>query len=263
MRPFIAAALAATKQHGGAGRPVLIVTSTFREAEGVTAALESLLGEDEVAYYPAWETLPHERLSPRSDTVGRRLAVLRRLAGHAGVPPPKIIVAPIRSVLQPQVKGLADLMPVRLAVGDGLRSRRAGRSPGRCRVRPGRSGRAARRVRRTRRHRRHLPAHRGAPGTGRLLRRHGGGDPLLLGRRPAIQRPVADRGHRLAVPRAAADRRGTRPRRRARRAAPRADRDARQDRPGPRRRRHGGALAGAGRRHGTAGRTAPRPAPTC
>ena len=76
-----------------------------------------LLGEDEVAYYPAWETLPHERLSPRSDTVGRRLAVLRRLAGHAGVTPPKIIVAPIRSVLQPQVKGLADLEPVRLAVG--------------------------------------------------------------------------------------------------------------------------------------------------
>ena len=26
-----------------------------------------------MAYYPAWETLPHERLSPRSDTVGRRL----------------------------------------------------------------------------------------------------------------------------------------------------------------------------------------------
>ena len=117
MRPFIAAALAATKHHGGADRPVLIVTSTFREAEGVTAALESLLGEDEVAYYPAWETLPHERLSPRSDTVGRRLAVLRRLAGHAGVTPPKIIVAPIRSVLQPQVKGLADLKPVRLTVG--------------------------------------------------------------------------------------------------------------------------------------------------
>jgi len=68
MRPFIAAALAATKHRGGADRPVLIVTSTYREAEGVTATLACLLGEDEVAYYPAWETLPHERLSPRSDT---------------------------------------------------------------------------------------------------------------------------------------------------------------------------------------------------
>ena len=99
----------------------------------------------------------------------------------------------------------------------GLRSRRPGRRPGRRRVRPGRPGRAARRVRRPRRHRRHLPAHRGAPGPGRLLRRHGRGDPLLLGRRPAIQRPVADRDHRLALPRAAADRRGTR---RGRRRSP-------------------------------------------
>ena len=117
MRPLIAAALAASEDRGGAGQPVLLVTSTFREAEEVTAALSSLAGEEQVAYYPAWETLPHERLSPRSDTVGRRLAVLRRLTGRAEQPPPKIIVAPIRSVLQPQVKGLADLRPVRLAVG--------------------------------------------------------------------------------------------------------------------------------------------------
>ncbi len=86
MRPLIAAALAAERDHGGAGRPVLVVTSTFREAESVAAALDSLVGEDEVAYYPAWETLPHERLSPRSDTVGRRLAVLRRLAGKRRTP---------------------------------------------------------------------------------------------------------------------------------------------------------------------------------
>ena len=118
MRPLIAAALAAPSAHGGAGRPVLVVTSTYREAEDVTAALQSLAGPDAVAYYPAWETLPHERLSPRSDTVGRRLAVLRRLAGNASEPAPRIVVAPVRSVLQPQVKGLADLAPVRLATGE-------------------------------------------------------------------------------------------------------------------------------------------------
>ncbi len=118
MRPLIAAALAASCDRGGAGRAVLVVTSTFREAEEVTAALESLVGADTVAYYPAWETLPHERLSPRSDTVGRRLAVLRRLAGNAeGEAPPQIIVAPVRSLLQPQVKGLGELKPVRLVVG--------------------------------------------------------------------------------------------------------------------------------------------------
>ena len=63
---------------------------------------------------------PHERLSPRSDTVGRRLAVLRRLAHPGDDPtngPLKVVVAPVRSVLQPQVKGLADLEPVELTVG--------------------------------------------------------------------------------------------------------------------------------------------------
>ncbi|MFV0428142.1 MAG: transcription-repair coupling factor [Arachnia sp.] len=98
------------------GRHALVVTSTYREAERITAELVDLLGEDQVAYYPAWETLPHERLSPRPDTVGRRLAVLRRLAGREGVRP-QVVVAPVRSVLQPQVKGLAEMTPVSLVAG--------------------------------------------------------------------------------------------------------------------------------------------------
>ncbi|MGC3994261.1 MAG: transcription-repair coupling factor [Propionicimonas sp.] len=112
VRPLFVAALAAQT-----ARPLLLVTSTFREAEAATAALGSLLGADDVAYYPAWETLPHERLSPRSDTVGRRLAVLRRLVGNDELPAPRVVVAPVRSVLQPQVKGLADLLPVTLVAG--------------------------------------------------------------------------------------------------------------------------------------------------
>ena len=117
MRPLIAAALTSAVAAGGADRPVLLVTSTYREAEELTAACQSLLGTDAVAYYPAWETLPHERLSPRSDTVGRRLAVLRRLTGNDELAVPRVVVAPVRSILQPQVKGLADLKPVRLVTG--------------------------------------------------------------------------------------------------------------------------------------------------
>lgn len=98
-----------------AGRPLLVVTSTFREAEAFVDELSSLLGDEAVAYYPAWETLPHERLSPNSDTVGHRLEVLRRIAGKDDLPAPSVVVAPIRAVLQPQVRGLADLPVVRLA----------------------------------------------------------------------------------------------------------------------------------------------------
>lgn len=118
-RPFAVAALARE-----AGRPVLAVTATGREAEDLAAALRTLMpaGEDgSVVEFPSWETLPHERLSPRSDTVGRRLAVLRRLAhpraDDPAAGPVSVVVAPIRSVLQPQVKGLGDLEPVSLRTG--------------------------------------------------------------------------------------------------------------------------------------------------
>ncbi|AXE78351.1 transcription-repair coupling factor [Streptomyces atratus] len=115
-RPFAVAALARE-----AGRTVLAVTATGREAEDLAAALRTLLPPDTIAEFPSWETLPHERLSPRSDTVGRRLAVLRRLAHpRADDPetgPVKVVVAPVRSVLQPQVKGLGDLEPVALRIG--------------------------------------------------------------------------------------------------------------------------------------------------
>ncbi|GAA1975014.1 transcription-repair coupling factor [Kitasatospora viridis] len=123
-RPFVVAALARSLAAGGAerGRPVLAVTATGREAEDLAASLRSLLPPDAVAEFPAWETLPHERLSPRSDTVGRRLAVLRRIvhprADDPSAGPVQVVVAPVRSVLQPQVKGLAELEPVALQRGE-------------------------------------------------------------------------------------------------------------------------------------------------
>ena len=120
LRPVLAAALA---QGDGAGATgfVLAVTATAREAEDLTAGLGSFLPPDSVAFFPGWETLPHERLSPRSDTVGQRLAVLRRLAHPApsGEPngPLTVVVAPVRSLLQPIVAGLGDLEPVTLHPG--------------------------------------------------------------------------------------------------------------------------------------------------
>ena len=115
LRPYVVAGLVQ------AGRSVLAVTATSREAEDLVAALGDLVDPALVAHYPSWETLPHERLSPRSDTVGRRLAVLRRLkhpGSDAANGPLRVVVAPVRSVLQPQVQGLADLEPVELSPGD-------------------------------------------------------------------------------------------------------------------------------------------------
>jgi transcription-repair coupling factor (superfamily II helicase) len=131
LRPVLAAAL--TRGTGGsagsdgsegivaASQFVLAVTATAREADDLTAALGSFLPADSVACFPGWETLPHERLSPQSDTVGRRIAVLRRLAHPAerrqANGPLAVVVAPVRSLLQPIVAGLGDLEPVSLQEG--------------------------------------------------------------------------------------------------------------------------------------------------
>jgi transcription-repair coupling factor (superfamily II helicase) len=134
LRPFLAAALtgaADPSAEGGtagdtAGDParsfVLAVTATAREAEELTAALGSLLPEGAAAYFPPWETLPHERLSPRSDTSGQRLAVLRRLT-HPDPSDPRsgpltVVAAPVRCLLQPMVGGLGALEPVRVRPDD-------------------------------------------------------------------------------------------------------------------------------------------------
>ncbi|MFI2103230.1 transcription-repair coupling factor [Isoptericola sp. NPDC019693] len=106
-------------------RPLVVVTATGREADELAASVRAYLPDDradDVAVLPAWETLPHERLSPRADTVAKRLAVFRRLAHPAPEPgltgPIRLLVMPARALLQPVVDGLGELEPVELHTGD-------------------------------------------------------------------------------------------------------------------------------------------------
>ncbi|MGY1723092.1 transcription-repair coupling factor [Blastococcus sp. SYSU DS0533] len=115
VQPLVAAALAA---RGGAGVPVLLVTAGERDADAAADLLRCFLPDRRVETFPAWETLPHERLSPRADTVGRRLAVLRDLTHPGQNGAIDVLVAPVRSVLQPLAPGLGDLVPVELQPGN-------------------------------------------------------------------------------------------------------------------------------------------------
>ncbi|MGV0653708.1 transcription-repair coupling factor [Mycolicibacterium thermoresistibile] len=114
-RVFVAAALARSG-------PLLVVTATGREAEELTAELRGVYG-DEVAMFPSWETLPHERLSPGVDTVGTRLMVLRRLAHPNDArlgPPLRVVVTTTRSLVQPMAQRPDEVRqtePVTLTVG--------------------------------------------------------------------------------------------------------------------------------------------------
>ena len=133
-RPAVLAAMAYGEEGAAGtgatgGTPLLVVTATTRGAEALAAALTCYAPAADVAVFPAWETLPHERLSPRADTVAARLAVLRRLAhpedadpgpGRPADPsrgPIRILITPVRALLAPVIEGLGELEPVRLAAG--------------------------------------------------------------------------------------------------------------------------------------------------
>ena len=122
-RAFVIAGLV----HLSTRRPFLIATATTPDAERLAADLRTLLppsdgdGDegDRVELFPAWETLPFERVSPNVETMGRRLRVLWRLANPDLHPErvPDVIVAPVRALIQRLAPGDASA-PVDIRPGD-------------------------------------------------------------------------------------------------------------------------------------------------
>ncbi|MGY1550764.1 transcription-repair coupling factor [Microbacterium sp. A588] len=100
------------------GRPpaLLVIAPTGRRAESLALALGSYVPDAEILRFPAWETLPHERLSPSPDTVGQRLQTLRRITTWTRERP-LIVVASVRAALQPIAGNLGDTAPVVLGLG--------------------------------------------------------------------------------------------------------------------------------------------------
>ncbi len=112
----VIAGLLDKRARSGAPASVLAITPTGRRAESLASALQAYLGDAEVLTFPAWETLPHERLSPSPDTVGRRLETLRRLRTWQG-DRPIVVVASVRAALQPVAANLGDAAPLELRIG--------------------------------------------------------------------------------------------------------------------------------------------------
>lgn len=94
---------------------LLAVAPTGRRADALGAALGALVPDAQVVSFPAWETLPHERLSPSPETVGRRLEALRRIAAWDAARP-LVVTASVRAAIQPLAPGLAEVEPVSLRV---------------------------------------------------------------------------------------------------------------------------------------------------
>ncbi|NBX94269.1 MAG: hypothetical protein EBQ79_01485, partial [Actinobacteria bacterium] len=78
-QPWILATINKIREQKKLSQQVLVVVSTGREAEDLADFLKLVEPEAEVLEFVSWETLPHERLSPSAETVGKRLKVLHRL----------------------------------------------------------------------------------------------------------------------------------------------------------------------------------------
>ena len=105
-RPVSIAALA----HLSSKRPLVVACPTGSMAGQLYDDLQQYVGADDVVLFPAWETLPFERVSPAVETMGQRLEVLWRL--RQGDRCPKIVVAGVRALLQKLGPGTTDVEPI-------------------------------------------------------------------------------------------------------------------------------------------------------
>ena len=104
--PFLLAARASS-------HPLLIVTSSSRSSEDLVNELRELY--DNVMEFPAWETLPHERLSPRSDTIAKRIQALYALKEQQSFNP--IVVTPVRGAIHRIISDLGSVPLMKLEIG--------------------------------------------------------------------------------------------------------------------------------------------------
>ncbi|MDG2027786.1 MAG: transcription-repair coupling factor [Acidimicrobiales bacterium] len=110
-RAFAIAGLASASDR----RPALVVTATRNEADRLGHDIAALLGADDVAMFPAWETLPFERVSPAVETMGTRLQTLHRL--RSGDRAPAVVVASARALVQ-RLDPSAAIDPIVIGSGD-------------------------------------------------------------------------------------------------------------------------------------------------
>jgi transcription-repair coupling factor (superfamily II helicase) len=97
-------------------RPVILAVPTSTEAERLARDLGVYLGDDAVELFPAWETLPFERVSPGVETMGRRLRTLWRL--RQPDQRPQVVVASVRALVQRLGPHVEDLAPLVIRQGD-------------------------------------------------------------------------------------------------------------------------------------------------
>lgn len=98
-------------------RPIVVATPTGTMAQELADDLTQFFGSDSVSLFPAWETLPFERVSPAVHTMGERMRILWQLRQEH---PPVFVVAGVRALLQKLAPGATTIEPLRISVGTSI-----------------------------------------------------------------------------------------------------------------------------------------------
>ena len=114
--PECAHAIVASAISRSSGKsPLVVVAATNSEAEKLFTDLKSYLGSEKVEFFPSWETLPFERVSPGVETMGKRLRVIHRLmSSEINL---EVVVTSVRALVQ-KLFIQEQTFPIRLKAGD-------------------------------------------------------------------------------------------------------------------------------------------------
>lgn len=93
-------------------RPILVLTASSNGAKDLAKEIQEF--HTDTLEFPAWETLPHERLSPSSDTVAKRISTLNALTGSEKN---WVVVAPIRAAIHKINKQITNIKPIMIEIG--------------------------------------------------------------------------------------------------------------------------------------------------
>ena len=116
--PLLASLLKVRAGKSSTPQALLAIVATGRDSESLRSALACVMPEAQVVEFPAWETLPHERLSPSAETVGKRIHALRIMQRWQQDPTHDlVIVASVRAALQPLADNLTSIEPLALTAG--------------------------------------------------------------------------------------------------------------------------------------------------
>ena len=111
-RAFAVAGLAHLSQR----HPLVVAMPTATDAERLAADVRTFLGDDQADVFPAWETLPFERVSPSVETMGRRLRAMWRLRNPHRAP--RVLVAPVKALVQRLGPHVEEAEPTIVSPGD-------------------------------------------------------------------------------------------------------------------------------------------------